>query len=535
MHACTKCSAEFKVTDGDLKFYKDVGPTIGGKKFEIPPPTLCPACRMQRRISFRNFFYLTHRTCDLSGKQTISMYDASAPFPVYELHEWWSDKWSAFDYGQEPDFNKSVFEQITELFHKVPRMSLYNVQCENCDYCNFSFNSTNSYLVGGNVDNEDTCYGHIVWQSKDCMDNLYLYRSQRCYECIDCVNSYELAFSRACENCNTSRFLVHCTGCNDCFGCVGLKNKQYCFFNEQLTKEQYESRLEEFNSGSFKMIQLAQQKVQQLIGKEIVKYYHGINCEDITGDYLYGCKNTYDSYDSKNAEYSKYLATTESLAITGNAVLFTHNSVGCANVLYCENCTNCKDCFGCQGLNAQQYCVFNKQYSKEDYEITVQKLIEHMQQTGEWGEYFPVSLTPFGYNQTMAYEYFPLTKQQATAGGWLWSEEMNDETQYMGPIHELPDDIIEAADDICDQILKCDISGKPYKIIPQELTFLRSMHLPLPRVSFLERHKRRMALRNPRKLVKRQCAKCSKDIQTTYSAKRPETVYCETCYLSAVY
>jgi hypothetical protein len=483
------------------------------------------------------------------------MYAEDAPFPVYEIHEWWSDKWSAFDYAQEPDFTRPVFEQITELFENVPRMSLYNVQCENCDYCNFSFNSKNSYLVGGNVDNEDTCYGHIVWQSKDCMDNLYVYQSQRCYECIDCVNSYELAFSRACENCNTSRFLVHCTGCNDCFGCVGLKNKQYCCFNEQLTKQEYEARLQEFNSGSFNMIELAQQKVQALIGKEIVKHYHGINCEDVTGDYLYGCKNTHNSYDSKNAEHSKHIATTESfhncydcnycpnhtewsyegVAITGNSVLFTHNSVGCANVLYSENCTNCKNCFGCQGLSAQQYCIFNKQYSKEDYEATVQKLIEHMQQTGEWGEYFPVSLTPFGYNQTMAHEYFPLKKEQALAGGWKWTDDDKQEEKYMGPPYELPDDIKDVDSDVCEYIFTCAVSGKPYKIIPKELTFLQSMNLPLPRVSFLERHKHRMSLRNPRKLWDRKCAKCSKAISTSYAPDRPETVYCEACYLSEVY
>lgn len=44
-----------------------------------------------------------------------------------------------------------------------------------------------------------------------------------------------------------------------------------------------------------------------------------------------------------------------------------------------------------------------------------------------------------------------------------------------------------------------------------------------------------MALRNPRKLWKRQCGKCGKEIQTTYSPERPETVYCEGCYLSVVY
>jgi hypothetical protein len=269
---CTQCGTSFEITDADRKFYDEVGPKIGDQHFPVPPPTKCPSCRMQQRVSFRNFFHLYHRTCDLSGKRILSMYDQNASFPVYEMHEWWSDKWDEVSYGQEPDFNGSVFAQIQSLHETVPRMSIMNTQCENTDYCNLSFESRNCYLVFGNVENEDCCYGHIVWQSKDCFDCLYIYRCERCYECVDSVDCYELAFSRGCENCQTSRFLVHCTGCRNCFGCVGLKNKEYCFFNEQLQKEEYERRLQEFNAGSFKQTQLALEKLQELVGKEIVKH-----------------------------------------------------------------------------------------------------------------------------------------------------------------------------------------------------------------------------------------------------------------------
>jgi len=31
-----------------------------------------------------------------------------------------------------------------------------------------------------------------------------------------------------------------------------------------------------------------------------------------------------------------------------------------------------------------KYCILNKQYSKEEYEELVPKIIEHMQKTGEW-------------------------------------------------------------------------------------------------------------------------------------------------------
>jgi hypothetical protein len=54
----------------------------------------------------------------------------------------------------------------------------------------------------------------------------------------------------------------------------------------------------------------------------------------------------------------------------------------------------------------------NRQYTKEEYELLVPKIIEKMMSDGEWGEFFPAILSPFGYNETVAQEYFPLTREE---------------------------------------------------------------------------------------------------------------------------
>jgi hypothetical protein len=159
-----------------------------------------------------------------------------------------------------------------------------------------------------------------------------------------------------------------------------------------------------------------------------------------------------------------------------------------------------------------------------------------MRTNGEWGKFFPPALSPFGYNETIAHEYFPLTKSEAAAKGWNWYEESDDaEQKYMGPEIDVPDDVKNANDDIVKAIFRCETSGKLFKILPQELRFYREMSLPLPKKCFTERQRARFAIRNPRKLWNRQCSKCAKDIQTTYAPNRPEIVYCEACYLEAVY
>ena len=470
------------------------------------------------------------------------------------MHEWWSDKWSGLDYGFEIDLNKSVFEQIKVLHQTVPRTSIWNFQCENTDYCNFSFQSRNCYLVFGNVGNEDCLYGHIVWQSKDCFDCLYTYASEFCYQCVDCFQCHSLHFSVNCENCSDSRFLRNCVGCRHCFGCVGLKEKEYHIFNKPHSKEEYEEKMNEFNSGNIQIIKIAQERVKNLIEKEIVKYFHGYNCENVTGDYLYNCKNVFNSYDLKNCEDCSYSATLDRfnnsydcnfsappsdwcyncLTITGHGCMMCHSSINSGDLFYCDNCPNCKHCFGCVGLKGQEYCIFNKKYSKEEYEKLVPQLIDRMKSDGQWGEFFPAEFSPFGYNETMAQEYFPLTKDEAKEKGWRWKE-IKAQKYKGGPKYKIPDDIKDVKEDICNQVLVCEKSEKLYKIIPKELKFYQEQNLPIPRHCPDQRHKDRMALRNPRHLWDRKCMKCNKPIQTTYSPDRPEKVYCEDCYLKEVY
>jgi hypothetical protein len=85
------------------------------------------------------------------------------------------------------------------------------------------------------------------------------------------------------------------------------------------------------------------------------------------------------------------------------------------NVLYSDTCHACKDCFGCVGARHKQYCILNKQYTKEEYEVLVSQIIEKMKADGERGEFFPTTISIFGYNETEAQTYYPMTKEEAIA------------------------------------------------------------------------------------------------------------------------
>lgn len=117
--------------------------------------------------------------------------------------------------------------------------------------------------------------------------------------------------------------------------------------------------------------------------------------------------------------------------------------------------------------------------------------------------------------------------------GWRWRED--DKKEFQAQSVTIPENIADVAESICYELLACEETGRNYRIIPQELNFYRKMKLPIPRRHPDQRHKDRIVKRNPRKLFERKCAKCFSAILTSYGPERREEVYCEKCYLKAVY
>ncbi len=127
--------------------------------------------------------------------------------------------------------------------------------------------------------------------------------------------------------------------------------------------------------------------------------------------FAYNCKDSYDVYTHGDNSFLMY----ESMWVWTNAsnILFSHHCYdNVNNIYYSYNCTFwTNNCFWCSGLKNKSYCILNKQYTKEQYEKLVSKIIEYMQKTWEWWEFFPSSISPFWYNETVANEYFPLKKE----------------------------------------------------------------------------------------------------------------------------
>ena len=561
--ACKQCSKDFVVEDEDLEFYKKMSPKFGGKVFAIPAPVLCPDCRNIRRYTWRNERVLYKRKSDKSGKEIISVYAPDkTDLKVYSIAEWWADDWDALDYGRGFDFSHPFFEQFETLLKSVPLMALRNTKTENCEFVNYTSECRNSYMsVVAYYGTEDAYYCYWVYSCKNCIDCSFVDHDENCYELTTSNQNYGCRYGLRINNCRDCYFCVDITGCSNCILSSNLNHKQYYIRNKQYSKEEYEQKIKEFNFGSYSEMEKLQREFNDLCRNKIVRYATQINCEDCEGDDLLECKDVKKSFSCIRHEHVRYSlgGSQDSKYVWdamggsyewvlecqhagfGNNLLFCSGTLYCSNMLYCENCQNSRDCFGCVGLKGKQYCVFNKQYAKEEYDELVAKIIEHMQKTGEWGTFFPPNICPFSYNESLAYLYYPKTKDEAKTIGFKWQD--NDfAPKYDGAVYEPKDDISDYIDNmterqnILDGVIKCEVSGRPFKILPQELAFYLQQGIPIPRKHYDVRFAERFAQRNPRRLYHRKCMNegCGNEFETTYAPDRPEKVYCESCYQKSI-
>ena len=162
------------------------------------------------------------------------------------------------------------------------------------------------------------------------------------------------------------------------------------------------------------------------------------------------------------------------------------------------------------------------------------QIIENMKVSGDWGNFFPIWMSPFGYNESIANEYMPLEKSDALAQGFTWRDDIphtkGQENCHYKDLPKNPDEYNEK--ELLDKILKCESCDKNYRLIGREIAFYKRMKLALPAKCFNCRHQARMNARNPRILNEVTCVSCGNKTMTTYPKEKHKIYkrYCEDCY-----
>ncbi len=573
--ACQNCKENFTIEPEDFSFYE---------KIKVPPPTFCPECRLKRRLYHYNKRALYKRVCGLCNKEAFTMYHPDEQITVYCNKCWWSDEWDAFMYARDVDFSRPIFEQMKEMLQTVPWMALgvEEPTMINSPYCNGAGRLKNAYLVFYADVVEDSYYCDTVSFIKNCFDCYMTHKSEHCFECVNIRKCYRAFYSIDSEDSYDIYFSKNLVGCSNCFGCTNLRKKQYCIYNEQYLKEDYEQKINELLLEALNDIEAVKQKIKESSLQFPQKYMHGKQNIEVTGDYVLHSKNSKTIYqsdgveDSKNCflcyigpvkdcyDYSFYgenaieVYETIKSGTNLNRVLFSNGCFPEGRFLeYCHYCVGSNNLFGCIGLRNKEYCIFNKQYSKDEYIKLRNKIIEHMNAMPyitprgleyKYGEFFPIEFSPFNYNESIVQEIFPIDKEEALAEGFLWREKENKEYKITIFNKDIERDIKKVDNSILGEIIECaHISSTcttAFRILPEELAFYKQMNLSLPKYCPNCRHELRLRQRNPMKLWHRICmcdkeghnheGKCQVEFETTYAPERSEIVYCEKCYQQEV-
>lgn len=509
---CKQCGLDFQIDEQDLAFYK---------KIDVPPPTLCPDDREQRRWGFRpKNFYL--RACDKCGKKVMSWISPkNGKIKAYCEECFRSDEFDAMQYGENLDFNRPFFEQFKELLTNVPRHISNAINNENSEYIICAHNNKNCYFADEIDGSWDCYYGYNIQYSKNIIEGLYVRDSEIGYNLIKAENCYLVFYSKNVFNCKNSAFLLNCRNCSNCLFCSNLRNGEYCVFNKKVTKGEFQKFWDYIFAGVQENLDLSRKKFEDFLKEQVFPVSLMINCEECSGDYLSNCKNVTDSYCMDNSRDCRYCSDIhfskdcydvniyegdlmyESIHVgpKGYGQFFSQLGWFSSDIYYCLDIRSCKDCFGCVGIKRKQFCILNKQFGEEEYFLLKDKLISHMKATGEWGEFLPLKMSQHPYNASMAQRFFPLRKEEVLARGLEWEDEED---------------------------------KKDFRLTEVEKNFYQTYGIPVPTISPAARIEKLWSKMPARKLISIKCSKCGANTKTSFSEGFEGKVLCQKCYVEEV-
>ncbi|MBT7736650.1 hypothetical protein HN709_03095, partial [Candidatus Peregrinibacteria bacterium] len=258
---------------------------------------------------------------------------------------------------------ESVSNFITEfrkLYLKSPQCGSWTRASENCDYGDITTVSKDCYMCFNSGNCRDSHFCEDSRALKDCIDMAYCEECELCYECTDCDGCYSCDFCQDCANCNDIHFCYDLRRCKNCIGCVGLRDKEFCIFNEQLNEEEYRKKEKKLDLDNKNGIEFIEEKVRELSKTIPRMYVHQRDTTKCTGDYIYHSKNCHMCFDTRHTEDSLYITQ-------ANLDMGTRDSCDCGpiptgmdlcyDVSYAHYLFNSKHLYWCGNLKDSQWCI----------------------------------------------------------------------------------------------------------------------------------------------------------------------------------
>lgn len=545
---CLNCKKGFKIEEGDVSLLK---------MFRVPAPKLCPDCRQQRRLAAANYSTIYRRKCDVPGHEEILISPVAPvmPWVAYDYSTYYSDLWDARSYAMDADVGRDFFDQYMSLVKVVPLRAVpRGSDSPNSDFSFYGKHMKDCYYVFGGRRSENIMFGSSIYDSKSAVDCYFIRNDENVYDNVTTSDCFKCAHAYFSSNCIDCDFIYDCRNCQNCFGCVNLRNKNYCWFNEQLTKEEYKKRRAGTDLGSRSAFAEFKNKFWEFLKTNPVRATRIFQSENCSGNDIKqskDCQHCFQTEDSENVRYASFaimnmkdsmdighgghaerLYECQNVGNSSSNVKFSFATKESSDSEFLMTCTNCQNCFGCVGLKNASYMIFNKQYKPEEYFKKVDEIKSKMLEEGSYGEYFPVSFSACSYDGSFANFIYPLTESEAKERGMYWQPEIEADTKDMKRINaeDLPDNITDASEELCNLAVVGEVSKKPFKLTPREIDYYKQNKIALPGDTPHSRIVERYRILNNFQVSEELCDSCGKMIESAYRKAEGYRPYCSECY-----
>ena len=452
-------------------------------------------------------------------KGATSCYPETKRVPTLtSLQQFQQDRDWYLQYGIDYDENTSFFKQFSKLYRTIPQPRILHYrENHNADFANYSLWSKNIYLSFTVINNcENVVYSFSIKNNSTNILNSMMVRdnSENIYMSVGITQSFSILYSKFIHNSSYIRFSTNLIWCNNCMFCNDLENQSYCIRNQQYTKEQYTieknkilQQKEHFQKRFDALDQYGSNQTSTncqgnyiLQSNDVTNWYcvyqieHGRNCLLVWWEELW--EHTFDCAITTPPHDHLY-----GVLWSWTNLFHTYNSFNVStgeNIYYSTALQDCSYCFWCIWLRNKQYCILNQQYTKEEWYATINSIFLSMEKEGTFGKFFPSSLNPYYFNDTIASLIEDFTREEAETAWYLRRDEeiavdipdrmevveLADLDQY----EEMKDGVRTIDPAILKKVIR-DEAGNVYRVIKMEYDFLMKYGLPLPRRHWLERLK----------------------------------------------
>ncbi len=544
---CAMTGEKWMMDDEEISWYR---------KFNVPPSPFSPKARLWHLAangwSAYQWWWNKHPE---TGAPVLSYVHPASGIKVLPDKEWFAKDFS--NVFLEPAVEQPFFEQFRTLQVQIPVNATRNVKEPENSIATVSAGDVNSFFVQASR-TRDCVYTIDCMDAENCVECSGCESIQECYRVGHSQRMFRCGFANECIDCQSSSFIFDCRNCEFCFGACNQRNKKYLWWNEQLTKEEWEKRIAEITPGNRGWLEAQKERYLKMVGSEAVWPEHfNSQSEGSIGEYLLRCANcrysffgldsqdnyyAFGFYNARNSTFCTSIVGDNNYQSGTNGessnTKFSNSLVRCDDLEYSFNCYDCTHCFGCVGLRHKKFCILNKQYTEAEYWKKVDEMKCAMLERGEYGKPVPTKYS-FSYFPESGPAMYLAAKQEDWDAVGMQKFDASAEGAF-GAVREgarPAADVPENIDDLDPAVwsgvpIEDAEEHRPFTLLAPEIAFYKEKRIAPPRTHFISRMRELIWMQNTGLFEKATCSACKKEL--TVAVNRTFTkrnLHCYECYL----